>query len=183
MPKLSFRPDADGFLFENRFVWDSTERAAISALSIPITLAVVALVAPDPLFAAIATGTIATYLALPSSTLPADNMYGLCGGMVYAALDHWRTHMTPPRGATTDDQPARGTSGEPIRVMVWNRLMDSLTSGGVLSRTIEWMLRLNVIPSFLGGGAKWLNDRTVVEWEILKSSYRSWRSLANRACG
>jgi hypothetical protein len=165
MPKLAFRPDADGLLFTNSFTWDAIERAAIAEMSLAIVPAVVALVAPDPIFATIVASVAATYLAIPSSPLPG---YGLCGGMVYAALDHWHAHMPPPRGATTVDQPLRGTSGEPVRVMVWNRLMDSLTSGGVLSRTIEWMLRLNTVPGFFGGGAGWLNDRTAEEWEVLK---------------
>lgn len=168
MPKLAFRPDADGFLFPNSFTWDATERAALAGTSLAIVPAVVALLALDPALGAIAAGAAATYLAIPSTPLPNENMYGLCGGMVYAALDHWYAHMPIPRGATTSDQPLRGTSGEPIRVMIWNRLIDSLTSGGVLSRTLEWMLRLNIVPSFLGGGAEWLNDHTAEEWKVLK---------------
>jgi hypothetical protein len=169
MPKLAFRPDADGLLFTNSFTWDATERAVIAALSVQVTPAVVGLVAPDPILASIAAAAVATYVVLPSSQLPEDNMYGLCGGLAYSALDHWHAHMTLPRGATEKDEPARGTAGAPVRVMLWNRLIDSLISGRVLNRTLEWMLRLHIIPSFLGGGAKWLNDRTAEEWETLKS--------------
>jgi hypothetical protein len=169
MPKLAFRPDADGFLFTNSFTWDATERAAIAALSIEVTPAVIGLVAPDPIMASIAAAAVATYVVLPSSQLPEDNMYGLCGGLAYSALDHWHAHIVLPRGATAKDEPTRATAGDPVRVMLWNRLMGSLISGHVLSRTLEWMLRLHIIPPFMGGGAKWLNDRTAEEWETLKN--------------
>ncbi len=55
-----------------------------------------------------------------------------------------------------------------LRNIIWGRLIASLTSGGVLQRTIEWSLLLNQVPVWLGGGAGALLERTKIEWTILK---------------
>jgi len=36
-----------------------------------------------------------------------------------------------------------------VRDMIWQRLIDSLTTGGALSKTLEWSLILNQIPEVL----------------------------------
>jgi hypothetical protein len=53
--------------------------------------------------------------------------------------------------------------------MIWKRLLDSLQSGGVLQRTIEWSLLLNQVPSWLGGGGGKLRQATEQEWVTVKS--------------
>src|SRR5690348_15750679 len=47
---------------------------------------------------------------------------GLCGGMVYTALDYFLAGKTPPR---LDYRPAPGT---PLHQYIWNREVTSLTS-------------------------------------------------------
>ena len=96
--------------------------------------------------------------------------YGLCGGMAYTALDHWNVRTPIARGAHGADQPAR-TAPAPsaLRNSIWLRLLDSLGLGGVLQRTLEWSLLLNQIPRQFSGGAEGLRDRTLVEWDLLRS--------------
>jgi hypothetical protein len=94
----------------------------------------------------------------------------LCGGIAYAALDHWKAGVPIARGANEADQPAR-TAVPPlaIRNSIWQRLLDSLGPGGVLQRTVEWSLLLNQIPKEFSGGAEGLRNRTLAEWDRLRS--------------
>lgn len=149
MPVLAWRNDADGFAFSNSWTFDTTECATLTAIAGAVTsVAIAALpLPPDPFLRAAITAAAQAYTAFgPLST------YGLCGGMAYTSLDYWRANLTLPRGAHANDQPAR-TAATPILVrdMIWKRLLDSLQSGGVLQRTIEWSLLLNQVPSWLGG--------------------------------
>src|SRR5947209_2528029 len=166
MPTLAWRLDVDGFAFSNSWSLDVTERATLAGLAtavVPAAVAAVSLVIPDPITLAILTGTLTAaahgYLALgPSPAI------GLCGGMAYASLDHWIVRAPLPRGANRSDQPARtGAAATTLRNLLWQRLIDSLTFGGVLQRTLEWSLLLNQIPGFLGGGAGRLLRDSVIE--------------------
>jgi hypothetical protein len=56
---------------------------------------------------------------------------GLCGGMVFAALDYWNAGMAPP---TT--RPAPRT---PVYEFIVRRLLDSWRSPGGVARYYEWM--------------------------------------------
>jgi hypothetical protein len=165
MPVLPWRNDADGFAFVNSWTLDAAERAALTALAQPIVPAVIAAIVPDPIM--IATLTAAASAFITFGPLPA---YGLCGGLAYSALDHWIAHVPIPRGANGTDQPARtGVAPAAIRNSLWARLLDSLGPGGVLRKTIEWSLRLNQIPAFMGGGAAGIKNRTVPEWDLVRS--------------
>ncbi|MBP5987163.1 MAG: hypothetical protein KA538_08245 [Azonexus sp.] len=167
MAILQWRNDADGFAFINSWEFDSTERAALTALVQPLVPGVVATVAgvvPDPL--------ILTAVAVAASGYAAVgklDTYGLCGGMAYAALDHWHARVPLPRGAHRNDQPQR-TAPAPaaIRASLWERLLDSLTHGDVLRRTIEWSIFLNQVPTWFGGGAEGLKARTIPEWDTVR---------------
>jgi hypothetical protein len=172
MPTLAWRSDVDGFAFSNSWSLDTTERAGLAGLApgvIPAAVGAVGLIIPDPITLAVLAGTLTVaaqgYLALgPSPAI------GLCGGMAYTSLDHWRAKAPLPRGANAGDQPARtGGAATTLRNVIWQRLLDSLTFGGVLQRTLEWSLLLNQIPAFLGGGAGRLLSNTRTEWGILKS--------------
>jgi PASTA domain len=172
MPTLAWRSDVDGFAFSNSWSLDATERATLAGMApavVPAAVAAVGLVIPDPITLAILTGTLTVaaqgYLAVgPSPAI------GLCGGMAYASLDHWRARSPLPRGAHSGDQPARtGGAATTLRNLTWQRLIDSLTFGGVLQRTLEWSLLLNQIPPVLGGGAGRLLRDTQTEWGILKA--------------
>jgi hypothetical protein len=163
MPRLALRPDADGFAFQNNFNYDPIERAALASQGVAVAGAAVAALALNPFLVPVASTAAAVYLAF--GPLPG---YGLCGGMAYAALDYWRAKLPLPRGTDRNDEPMRFTAGDSVRNLLWSRLLDSLGGGGVLSRTLEWMLRLHVLPG-LTGGARWLRTQTEQEWTRLKS--------------
>jgi hypothetical protein len=163
MPRLAFRPDADGFAFQNSFNFDAAERAVLASQGFAVAGAAVAALALNPFLVPVASTAAAAYLAF--GPLP---IYGLCGGLAYAALDYWHAKVPLPRGSDRNDEPMRFTAGGPVRDLLWSRLLDSLGSGGVLSRTLEWMLRLHVLPG-LTGGARWLRAQTEQEWTRLKS--------------
>jgi len=166
MPILAWRNDADGFAFSNYWTFDATERAALTALAQPLILPVVAaLPIPDPIFKIAVIAAANSYLSF--GDLPT---YGLCGGMAYSALDHWNARVPIPRGANVDDRPARNAPvPTALRDSLWRRLLDSLGPGGVLNRTLEWSLLLNQIPKELGGGAEGLKNRTLQEWDLIRS--------------
>jgi hypothetical protein len=171
---LPFRNDSDGFAFANTWTFDSTERAALSGLASPViagAVGAIAAVVPDPVLlgtlAGIATG------ALALGPLPT---YGMCGGMAYSSADHWFAKAALPRGAGMNMQPLRTTSiGTSVRNMIWGRLLDSLSGGGALQRTLEWSLLLNQVPAAVGGGAGTLLNRTKTEWSIVKTTIDSGR--------
>ena len=163
MPRLAFRPDADGFAFQNSFTFDAAERAVLASQGFAVAGAVGALGLP-PYFVAIASVAAAGYLGF--GPLPG---YGLCGGMCYTSLDYWRAKVPLPRGSDKNDEPIRGTTGGgPVRDLLWSRLLASLKSGGALAGTLEWMLRLNCLPG-ITGGASWLKAQTEQEWARLHS--------------
>src|SRR5689334_6407887 len=170
MPVLAWRNDADGFAFANSWTFDAAERATLNALADPIIPAMLSTLAPlfplpDPFFWAGLAAAAKTYITL--GPLPG---YGLCGGMAYTALDHWRVRVPIPRGANNGDQPSHAVPVQAaIRTLLWKRLIDSLTVGGVLEKTLEWSLLLNQIPRELGGGAEALKNRTLEEWTQLRA--------------
>ena len=168
MPVLAWRNDADGFAFVNDWTVDAAERAALTGLAQPLVPAVVATVAaiiPDPILLIAVAVAASTYAAFG----PLSN-YGMCGGMAYSALDHWNVRVPLPRGANFGDQPARtAVAPTAIRNSLWARLLDSLGPGGVLKQTLEWSLFLNQVPAFAGGGAQGLRNRTLPEWDKVRS--------------
>jgi len=162
--RTAFRPDADGFAFPNSFTFDLTERTALAGLSFLAAPAVASVVpVVGPFLAPLIGPAAAAYVELA----PLD-VYGLCGGMCYAALDYWLGRVPLPRGGDKADAPLRGGPGGGVRDLIWSRLMDSLIFGGVLTTTVEWMLRLNVLPGLLGGG-RWLRAETMKESIRLQS--------------
>lgn len=60
-----------------------------------------------------------------------DAQGGLCGGMVYAALDYWHAGLSPP-----PDRPARG---EPLYDFVARRLVDSWHLPAGVAQYYFWM--------------------------------------------
>jgi hypothetical protein len=168
MPLLQWRNDADGFAFANSWNFDAAEKGVLSGIAAtasPPVIGALAAFVPDPLFLTGAFVALQAYIAI--DPLPA---YGLCGGMAFSSLDHWNARVPIPRGAHAGDQPVRsgrGTTG--LREVIWARLMDSLTAGGVMARTIEWTFLLNQVPAFLRGGAPELLRRTKLELAILRA--------------
>ena len=173
MATLAWRNDADGFAFQNNWTFDATERAALTGLANSLVPAVLGAIAPvfpipDPIL-----WTSITVAAHAAASYPAAGSlpgYGLCGGMAYTALDHWSTRVPIARGANSSDQPARtAVAPTAIRNSIWQRLLDSLGPGGVLQRTLEWSLLLNQVPKEFSGGAEGLRNRTLNEWDVLRS--------------
>ena len=160
--KLRFRPDVHGFAFGNSFNFDRSERAVLGAVGGAAAAALTGLLPPVPLLPVPPSVIALGYLNL--GPLPA---YGLCGGLAYSAADHWRARAPLPRG--NGFEPLRSGAGAPVRALLWSRLLDSLGPGGVLLRTLHWMLLHNLVPQALGGGAEGLRDRTRDEYVALKS--------------
>jgi hypothetical protein len=167
MPVLPWRNDADGFAFSNSWTLDAAERATLTGLAqslVPLVVATAAAIVPDPILL-----TAVAVLAQRYAVIgPAP--YGLCGGMAYSALDHWNARVPIPRGKNSNDQPPRTTvAPTAIRDSLWARLLDSLVVGGVLKRTFDWSMLLNQVPTWFGGGAEGLKDRTLPEWNLIRS--------------
>jgi hypothetical protein len=168
MPVLEWRNDSDGFAFANSWTFDRTEKrvlSGIAAAASPTALGALAAFIPDPLLLTGAAVALQAYIAV--DPLPG---YGLCGGMAFSALDHWNARVPIPRGANVGDQPSRAPRGSTgLREVIWSRLIDSLTVGTVMPRTIEWTFLLNLVPAHLGGGAGEILRRTKAELAILRA--------------
>ena len=152
MPILAWRTDADGCMFENSWTFDARERAALSALVAPTLAGIIPLlglafppILADPLLQTAIAAAAQSYLAF--GPLPG---YGMCGGMAWSSLDYWLAKSQLPSGATRFGQPQHTPASQAaVRDMIWQRLIDSLTTGGALSKTLEWSLILNQIPEVL----------------------------------
>jgi len=178
MPLLAWRTDADGYQFDNNWTFDATERAVLAGLAaaavplaIPQVVALVPPVAADPGLLSLL-GLTASFAAASITLAATPNIsLGLCGGMAYSSLDYWLAKAALPGGGKPDDRPMRTVPSQAtLRGMIWNRLIDSLTTGGCLEQTIVWSLALNQVPPKLGGGAETLLSWTKNEWPKIKSS-------------
>ncbi len=91
-----------------------------------------------------------------------DTTYGLCGGMVFSALDTFKL------GATTPDVPTTPpASGTPIRSYVYERQMDSLKYDNwfLVQKLIKWMrkpLKDQTVPNPLAKGGKNVLERGLI---------------------
>jgi hypothetical protein len=125
---------------------DATERAALTALAQPLVPAVLGAIAPifpipgPILWTAIsaAAAAAAQYPAL--GPLPT---YGLCGGMDYAALDHWKAGVPIARGANAADPARTPVPPLAIRNSIWQRLLAGIPVGQPLPvepvRSWSWL--------------------------------------------
>ena len=93
---------------------------------------------------------------------------GLCGGMVYAALDYWIAKQVPPH--------ARQAPGTPLYKFIVRRLIDSWHVPGGIAEYYQWMNLPDgdLIASLLGRhvviqrGVAW---RTIEQqWPLVKAS-------------
>lgn len=93
---------------------------------------------------------------------------GLCGGMVYAALDYWIAKQVPPH--------ARPAPGTPLYKFIVRRLIDSWHVPGGIAEYYQWMNLPDgdLIASLLGRhvviqrGVAW---RTIEQqWPLVKAS-------------
>lgn len=169
MSKTGFQPQAHGFAFVNSWTLDETEsnqirRALTSAINGALMTVSPVLFAP-----LVVLGVGRSLGNAIASGLP--QMYGLCGGMAFAALDYYRIGLPLPRGTGPSDQPTRKTpKGATLRSYLWQRLMDSLTIGRAAANTLAYMGALHLMPKRwpFRGGDSWLLTLTKVHWRHLK---------------
>jgi hypothetical protein len=169
-----FHPETDGFLFANHWTWDSTEKetlhkiisdalGGLEALLSPIlyaTFAPLFLAIPPPFdLIAIAAAVKAANGKIVDSITQAieksDNgVYGLCGGMTFAALDYWHKQWVVPQGNGPADQPQRTTpEGKVLRDYIWHRLIKSVLDNALTF--LKWMGMVHTQD-----GEKWLVEQT-----------------------
>jgi hypothetical protein len=89
------------------------------------------------------------FLSLSAASL-SDLIYGLCGGMCFAALDYYHAQISPPPYGTTDLIPW------PYFLYLWQRQLDSLGKL-VVPKIFEWMLSDDVTLA-----------RKINRWEVPK---------------
>ena len=168
MPKTTFRPQTDGFLFANRWKFEGDELAQITNYFVGASSNVGAMLGNT--FG----GWVTSAAGLVTRALNNPNMdfsaYGLCGGMAYAARDYYDLGLVLPRGANPGDVPS-GLPGSPaatLRTYIFQRLLDSLGDGDVGSKLLLWMAALHFVPHIFGGGPAWTLARSREEWQALK---------------
>ena len=191
--RAPFHPTIEGFAFHNHWTFDQSEKdtihrlfqasvgPAIAALG-PLLTPAVGLVDAFGALLGIPPGTLELAGLVASVTGALNGLvdamlpehYGLCGGMAFAALDYYKAGLIIQRGFpdvnidTAPGRPERNTpQGTILRNYIWQRLIDSLTSG-VAQTTLEWMAILHFVPQQASGGAPELLKRTKDQWAQLK---------------
>jgi len=165
MTKTAFRPDMHGFAFANSWQFDEVERQLMrETFARYHKWTIVAGAAAFGLLGAVLVPIGVSALRKKLEAELAQG-YGLCGGMVFAALDYHKAHLALPRGDGPNDRPASGT---PLRGYLWKRQLQSLAKD--LPRFLAWLILLNYVPSrwpFRGGPA-WLLERSLEEWQAIR---------------
>lgn len=90
-----------------------------------------------------------------------DAAAGLCGGMVFAALDYWQAQKPPPV-----DQPAAGT---PLYQFIVRRLIDSWHVPAGVAEYYQWMSLPDGDSSF-----------TVLGRSVVSQRGLSWRTIVQQ---
>ncbi len=167
MAQTAFDSQMHGFAFVNRWEFDEDERQQLHKtfagyLKWGAIIGAVAFGPAGVLF--IPLGIRGLRDMMESHLAP---MYGLCGGMCFAALDFHKAGLPLPRGQHRDDRPATGTG---LRRYIWKRQLESLVSDG--ARFMAWLIALNHIPKSwpFRGRTAWLLAQSKEEWKKLKAS-------------
>ncbi|NJM06051.1 hypothetical protein HC891_07400 [Candidatus Gracilibacteria bacterium] len=170
MGKTPFRPDQNGFAFINRWHFQAEESAEIrQSMLRPATEQGLRLAKPQQnsmfgLNSLFQSGIDAQVKSWLNTQVP--DGYGLCGGMAFAAADHFIAGKPLPRGLHENDHPTNDTPyGKALRSYLWDRQRDSLA--GNASTLLGWMAMLHFDIAGLGG-ADWLLERTREEFAELK---------------
>jgi hypothetical protein len=178
--RTAFVPERHGFAFSNNWTFDEAERTAVNGVFTAIEPIVIAAIQPFVIGSAATLDVVLAALGLPipigattsvavgplihgliQGVTRAQDTYGLCGGMVFAALDQFHLGRQLDRVRTTE--PTRAAGDGRLRERIWKRLFDSLTGGGVAAKTVEWMALLQFVPDAAGGGSRGLFNRTAAE--------------------
>jgi hypothetical protein len=165
VPRTNFRPEIDGFAFQNSWSLDQGELGSVrAAFDAAVVVAVVIAAGLLDGLAFPLAAAVAVWIANGSPL-----QYGLCGGMSFAALDYFRLEWVVPRGTGSGDQPMSPGPGAPLRAYLWQRLLDSLAANA--STFLGWTIVNNLVPSFwpFNGGSGWLLSQTRKEWAKLKA--------------
>jgi hypothetical protein len=163
MAKTAFRPETDGFPFINAWTMKPDERSAMRQALTASADEAANSVGSDP-FGMIRTMVTTQVGAWIDAALP--DYYGLCGGMAFAAADHFRARKPVPHGLEATHTP---NSDDPVdralRDYLWQRQLESLRPNAPV--LLSWMVMLHLpIP---GAGPGWLRDRTREQFNNLPS--------------
>ena len=158
----AFDPQRKGFAFPNTFHLDEAERRYLGQDLTTYFLRRGALGPLGPL-------VVPRVVKLVRSRVERHlgSVYGLCGGMVFAALDFHYAGLGLPRGRHAHDQPAPGT---PLRRFIWRRQLDTLLNDAL--RFVTWTALLTRVGQRcpFGGGPSRLLARSRKEWRRLTTA-------------
>jgi hypothetical protein len=183
MTTTDFHPDVDGFAFINRFHYDDAEKQniidtvkaqkeALLAIFAAVTAADIVLSffgIPPGLVDSGAVAVLSGAFDQCIKNMIPSSHEGWCGGVAFTAADYFNASWLPDRGvkqAGDDDDGVPDVAGraQVLRKYIWQRHLDSLTSGGALG-TLEAIFYLHVVD----GGVKTLAGKTRDEWKKLKA--------------
>jgi len=91
-----------------------------------------------------------------------DAARGLCGGMVFAALDYWRAGISPPA--------ARPEPGSPLYRYLVRRLIESWRIPGGVARYYQWMNLPDGHQRVLAHGRQ-LHTRRGLAWRTIAAGW------------
>lgn len=153
----AFYPQRHGFAFANAWDLDDVERQRLGG---DLTAYFIERGTMGPLGRLIVPSTVRLVRRRLQRLLAPT--YGLCGGMVFAALDFHRAGLPLPRGEHARDLPPPGS---PMRRYIWRRQLDTLISDA--RRFVSWTAALRRSPS---KGAARLLSHSLEEWSQLRRS-------------
>lgn len=152
--KTAFEPPQHGFLFVNSWKMKQEECTQMRQSLAAGTAEAAGSAGSDPL------GLIRTMVTPQIDSwiqASAPEYYGLCGGMSFAAADHFRAGKPVPHGRTPTITPdSDAPEDKVVRDYLWKRQLESL--GPNASVLLTWMMMLHLpVP---GAGPTWLRDRS-----------------------
>lgn len=176
MTRTGFDPREHGFAFVNRWEFDDDERERLHEtfadyLKWSVIVGAAAFGLPGALFAIWGIRTLRK--TMESHLAP---VFGLCGGMCFAALDFYHKHQAGHPSLREQYPGGRPDTGNELRSYIWKRQLDSLVSPKSLpgdgARFLAWVIALNHMPHSwpFRGGPAWLLAQSKVEWLKLKRS-------------
>lgn len=154
MPRTAFQVPRDGFPFVNSWRMRQEERTQLRQTVAAGTTQAAGSAGSDP-FGVIRNLVMTQVGGWIDAAAP--DYYGLCGGMAFAAADHFRARRPVPVGLSPNVTP---DSDDPVdrslRDYLWKRQLESLRPNAPV--LLSWMMMLHLpIP---GAGPGWLRDRT-----------------------
>lgn len=157
MPQTAFNPQTDGFAFANSWTLDKATSDTIHSQMSGAMDEVFTLLAPvsalRPL-RSVVRQTVDEWVSNAST-----QVYGLCGGMAFAALDYYMARRELPKENGPTDQLT-----PELRGYIWKRMKDSLSPRNV-ARVLAWMVVEHYVP--LGSGKRLLLRWSKAEWKDL----------------